>query len=73
MASQTFTNTAPGARGIRTKSGELIMLEPGESRKIDDVPDVELKAAKEAGEIVVGKAAAERAAKEAEQDDEDKA
>ncbi len=37
-----FTNTAPGMRGIVTKSGETVWAEPGETVEVadaDKVPD----------------------------------
>lgn len=54
----TYTNHAPGARGIRTKDG-LVMLEPGQSAEIDpkaivgNVPDLgEAKASTDDAELV---------------------
>lgn len=72
MATQTFTNTARGPRGVRKSSGELVMIDPGQSVDIEDVSDAELKSVKDGGEVVIGKAAAKAAEAEAEKADEKK-
>jgi small-conductance mechanosensitive channel len=38
---KTFTNYAPGARGITLKSGDIEWLEPGQSVKLDPEDVVE--------------------------------
>jgi hypothetical protein len=63
MASKTYTNTARGSRGIRTKDGNLVMIEPGQSVDLEDVDPAEAKDAELHG-IESGKAAAKEAAKD---------
>ena len=55
MAKAVLKNTAAGARGVRSKNGELTMVEPGETVTIDDIEDGELKDAL-AGDFEKGKA-----------------
>jgi hypothetical protein len=43
MAKAILKNTARGARGVRNKAGDLIMVEPGQTVSIDDIDDAELK------------------------------
>lgn len=63
MAKVTITNTSPGSRGVRTDDGELVMLEPGETRDLD-LSASEKKDAEATGDFEFGQAAAKRAAKE---------
>lgn len=60
MAKTNIKNTAPGARGIYTDDGQLVMLEPGESRSLD-VNAAELKDAKASGHFKIGGQAADDA------------
>jgi hypothetical protein len=43
MAKTVLKNTARGARGVRGKDGELVMVEPGATVTIDDIDAQELK------------------------------
>lgn len=61
MAKTTVTNIAAGARGVITKDGQTVFLEPNESAELELHPDHELYEGVEKGE-----AAAKRAAKAAE-------
>lgn len=56
MAKTTIRNVAPGPRGVRTKGGDLVMLEAGESQDLD-LEAGELEDAKASGHFTFGAAA----------------
>lgn len=56
MAKTTLRNSSPGARGVRTVGGDLVMIEKGESAELDLDAD-ELADAKQTGYFTFGAAA----------------
>lgn len=58
MAKTTVTNTAEGPRGVITKDGTTVYLEPNESAELELHPDHDLYDG-----VVKGEAAAKKAAK----------
>jgi hypothetical protein len=66
MAKQTITNTAEGARGVELADGTTLYIEPGQT-----VEDVDVASGHKLYEgLEAGDAAAKRAAKAAETDEQ---
>lgn len=52
-----FTNTADGARGIVTKDGNTVWIEPGQSVDVEDADEAKVPEGVEKGEAAAKRAA----------------